>query len=192
MKIQVNSDKTIAVDARLMKFIEGEVRRILRRFTARLTRVEVHLSDVDNLKSRQADKRCLIEVRPAGGQPRTASARATEVGAAVDEASKKMQRALTTYFGRMDGSAAGISTPVAARKKPRPKKTPPKKVMSPKAVVSKAAGGTKKKAAVKKPATPALIVEHFTVPVVEPKNHREHSLAKKRIYQARRKAWPTR
>ena len=46
MKIQVNSDKTIAVDAGLIRFIEGEVRRLLDRFAIRLTRVEIHLSDV--------------------------------------------------------------------------------------------------------------------------------------------------
>ena len=83
MKIQVNSDKSIAGHAELTTFVEGEVSRILRRFAARLTRVEVHLSDVDSTKSGPADKRCLIEVRPAGGQPRIASAQASTVSGSV-------------------------------------------------------------------------------------------------------------
>ena len=69
MKIQVNSDKTIAADARLMSFVQGEVNRILERFAAKLTRVEVHLSGIDNRKTGQADKRCLVEARPAGARP---------------------------------------------------------------------------------------------------------------------------
>ena len=53
MKIQINGDKTIAVDASLIRLVEGEVRRVLRRFAIRLTRVEIHLSDVDNGKRDQ-------------------------------------------------------------------------------------------------------------------------------------------
>lgn len=190
MKIQVNSDKSIAVHARLTTFVEGEVSRILRRFAARLTRVEVHLSDVDSTKSGPADKRCLIEVRPAGGTPRTASAQAAKVASAVDEAANKIKRALTAYFGRIDGSAA-VSTPVPAARKPRRKKTPPKKLMSPQAAVLKPAHGPRRRAA-KQPAVPALIVEHFTDSVPEPPGHNVHSQKKKRIYQGRREAWPTR
>ncbi len=86
MKIQVNSDKTITVDARLTCFVEGEVSRVLGRFAKRLTRLEVHLSDVDNRKTGQADKRCLIEARPAGAPPRSASSKATEMASAIGEA----------------------------------------------------------------------------------------------------------
>ena len=113
MKIQVNSDKTIAVDASLTRFVEGEVRRVLGRFAIKLTRVEVHLSDVDNKKTGQADKRCLIEVRPAGARPLSASAKATKMASAVGEALGKMQRSLTTFFGRRGRPAAAVSAPVS-------------------------------------------------------------------------------
>ena len=79
MKIQVNSDKTIDVDASLTRLVEEEVSRVLERFAKRLTRAEVHLSDVDNRKTGKADKRCLLEVRPAGDRPMSASAIATTV-----------------------------------------------------------------------------------------------------------------
>lgn len=137
MKIQVNSDKSIAGHAELTTFVEGEVSRILRRFAARLTRVEVHLSDVDSTKSGPADKRCMIEVRPAGGQPRIASARASTVAAAADEAAHKMKRALTAYFGRMQEPVAAFSTPAPAARSARYKKSPPKKIMSPQAALIK-------------------------------------------------------
>ena len=127
MKIQVNSDKTIAVDASLTRFVEGEVNRILSRFATKLTRVEVHLSDVDNTKTGQADKRCLIEARPAGGRPLSASAKATKMASAIGEAAGKMQRSLTTFFGRKERPAAAISVPMAAARKSVVKKTAVKK-----------------------------------------------------------------
>jgi ribosomal subunit interface protein len=111
MKIQVNSDHTIEVDAGLKHFIEQEVSRLLDRFAMRLTRVEVHLSDVDNKKTGNADKRCLVEARPAGARPRTATAKATNISSAVDEALRKMQRSLTTSFvGRRRPKVSTIST----------------------------------------------------------------------------------
>ena len=121
MKIQVNSDKTIAVDASLTRFVEGKVRRVLGRFAIRLTRVEVHLSDVDSRKTGQADKRCLIEVRPAGARPLVASANATKLASAVIEALGKTQRLLTTFFGRM-GRKAAVSAPVSTAKNTRGQK----------------------------------------------------------------------
>ena len=170
MKIQVNSDKTIAVDASLTRFVEGEVSRVLGRFATRLTRVEVHLSDVDNRKTGQADKRCLIEVRPAGARPLSTSAKTTELASAVGEALKKMQRLLTTFFGRRGRTAAAVSAPVATAKNTTAKKT----------VARKTTLDTKKRAAVKK------------APVKKPTKLSPRGPKKKGIYRARRKAWPTR
>ena len=165
MKIQVNSDNTIAVDASMTRFVEGEVNRVLARFAKRLTRVQVHLSDVDKRKTGQADKRCLIEVRPAGARPLSVSAKAKKLASAVGQALDKMERSLTTFFGRRGRPAETVSVPVStARKTTLGAK---KKVAVKKAVV--------KKASVKKPTKPS-----------------SRGPKKKRIYQARRKSWPTR
>jgi hypothetical protein len=165
MKIQVNSDKTIAVDADLIRFVDGEVRRDLDRFAIRLTRVEIHLSDVDNYKRGQTDKRCLIEVRPMGAQPLSASAQAITMASAVSQALGKMQRSLTTFFGRRGRPAATALSPVSSGKK---------------AVARKATLGTKNGAEVKR------------VAVEEPTKLSPRGPKKKGIYQARRKSWPTR
>ena len=117
MKIQVNSDNSITVDASMMRFVKGEVKRVLARFAKRLTRVEVHLSDVDKRKTGQADKRCLIEVRPAGARPLSVSAKATKMAAAVGQALGKMQRSLTTFFGRRGRPAETVSVPVSTAMK---------------------------------------------------------------------------
>ena len=167
MKIQVNSDKTIAVDASLTRFVEGEVSRVLERFAIRLTRVEVHLSDVDNTKRGQADKRCLIEVRPTGARPMSASAKATEMASAIGAAVGKMQRLLTTFFGRRGRPAAAVSAPVSRTKKTMAKQT---------------TLGTKERAAAKK----------AKAAVKKPTKLSPRGPKKKGIYQARRKSWPTR
>ncbi len=177
MKIQVNSDKTISVHEGLTHFVEAEVDRVLDRFAAKLTRVEIHLSDIDNQKTGQADKRCLIEVRPAGARPLSASAKATRVNSAVAAALGKMRRELTTFFGRRGWSTAAVeppvssANPVVAKKASAEKTTPPKK-----SGLKKVTSGTKKKAVVKTAATK-----------LSPRGPK-----KKRIYQARRKPWPTR
>jgi hypothetical protein len=137
MKIQANSDKTIQVDAVLTHFVEDEASRLLDRFAKKLTRVEVHLSDIDNTRTGQPDKRCLVEARPAGGRPLTADAIATTTGSAITEALKKMQRLLTTFFGKKGRPATDASAP-----EPKPKKVALKKT---------AAKKTAKKAAAKKP-----------------------------------------
>lgn len=113
MTIQVNSDKTVAVDARTKAFVQGEVDRILKTFTARLTRIEVHLSDVNSRKSGPADKRCVVEARVAGARPLSTSATANKVPAAIGQALRKMQRSLRSFFGRQAWSAGG---PTRARK----------------------------------------------------------------------------
>jgi hypothetical protein len=167
MKIQVNSDKTIDVNADLTRFVEGEVNRALARFAAKLTRVEVHLSDVDNQKTGKADKRCLIEARPVGDQPRSASGMATTTESAVRQTLGKMQRALTTFFGRRRRPAKEVSAHVVTPKKAAAKKSAKRKPAAKK--------GTAKKTAAKKSTK------------LSPRGAK-----KKGIYQARRKSWPSR
>ena len=165
MKIQVNSDKTIAVDASLIRFVEGEVRRVLSRFATKLTRVEIHLSDVANRKMGKTDKRCLIEVRSMGARPLNASAQATKMVYAVSNALGKMQRSLTSFFSRRGRSVAALSAPALRGKA---------------AVTRKATLATKKAAEVEK-----VVVE-------EPTKLSPRGPKKKGIYQARRKSWPNR
>jgi len=62
------------------------MRILLARFAKRLTRVEVHLTGIDNKKTGKRDRRCLVEARPAGARPLTVSAKAVNTLYAVDEA----------------------------------------------------------------------------------------------------------
>lgn len=159
MKIQVNSDKTIAVDLSMKRFVREEVNRVLERFDKQLTRVEVHLSDVDDKKTGKADKRCLVEARPAGAKPRTTSAQAFKLASAVGAALRKMQRNLTTFYGRTKRSLdparqvqiVAVSVPVPAKqtvtKAAAKKKAPAKKTSAAKtAATPPGPRGPKKKA----------------------------------------------
>jgi ribosomal subunit interface protein len=100
MNIQVNGDHSIVADTGMKHFVEHEVSRLLDRFAVRLTRVEVHLTDVDNKKTGKRDKRCLVEARPAGAHPLTVSAKAVNTPYAIDEALRKMRSRLAAFLER--------------------------------------------------------------------------------------------
>ena len=116
MRIQINSDKNIAVDTRVIQFVRGEVNRFLKRFGSKLTRVEVHLSDVNSRKFGINDKRCLIEARPARYRPLTATNRAQTVRRAVGGALTKLRSGLETFYGRLERMGDDTVTP--KRKRP--------------------------------------------------------------------------
>ncbi len=100
MKMQVNSDKAVTVDAKFTASVEQELNRILERFESQITRVEVHLSDVNSAKPGVRDKRCQIEVRSAGKKPVSVDFAAGTVPDAVRGATGKMKRLLENTFGR--------------------------------------------------------------------------------------------
>ena len=68
MQIQVNTPDS-AGGADLQASVEHAVAEAVTRFERQLTRVEVHLSDVNSLKGGDEDKRCVIEARPTGQAP---------------------------------------------------------------------------------------------------------------------------
>jgi hypothetical protein len=136
MKILINSDSSIAMDARLVKLIMREATELLDRFSDHLTRVEIHLTDIDRGKTGRVDKRCLVEVRVAGMKPIVTSTQTREIETAVNQALRKTVRALNTSLGKQ-GLLRTIRkpTPVVApaavtrgkKSLPGAQKSPPKK-----------------------------------------------------------------
>jgi nucleoside 2-deoxyribosyltransferase len=100
MKIQVNSDKSVDVNAGLTLALEERVSTTLSRYAERLTRVEIHLSDVNGERFGTVDKRCVMEARPAGLNPVSVTDQAATVDDAVKGASQKMLRLLRSQFDR--------------------------------------------------------------------------------------------
>ena len=175
MQVLVNSDKNITVDAALNRTLRAEVNRAIRRFRSQLTRVEIHLSDVNARKSGRHDKRCLIEVRPAGRRPLAVTMRAATVASAVTGALAKLRTALDTYFGKMTKTSPRVTGRVGMRRAAS-SKAPSRRIATPEPLVMWAGASG--------------ITEIDTVSV-EPASDRK-APKPKAIYQARRKSWPRR
>jgi ribosome-associated translation inhibitor RaiA len=102
MIIQINTDSNIEGNAELVQQITAVVSNGLERFSEKVTRVEVHLSDENSEnKFGTDDKRCLLEARLAGLQPISVSDRAATLEQAVDSAVEKLKRSLDNTMGRL-------------------------------------------------------------------------------------------
>ena len=101
MKILIDTDHNVEGSEQFSHHVEAEVRNALHRYADQITRVEVHLSDENGGKSGSADKRCLIETRPAGHQPLIVSNDAATLQGAFDGAAKKMAHLLESTMGRL-------------------------------------------------------------------------------------------
>ncbi len=106
MQVLVNTDDHVKGSQRLSEALEAEVRGTLERFRDRLTRVEIHLADVNAGKGGEEDKRCLMEARINGKQPLAVSHSAATIDQAVGGASEKLVRALDHMLGKLDDPRA--------------------------------------------------------------------------------------
>mgnify|MGYP006284615025 FL=1 len=102
MKVQVNTDRNIDNDDRLAEYVEEVVSDGLSRFAERLTRVEVHLGDVNGQKPGEDDTRCMLEARLAGRKPTAVTHHAGNVKEALSGAADKLSRALEREIGRLE------------------------------------------------------------------------------------------
>ena len=95
MQIQVHTDDNIQGGESLLHWAQEEAASKLARFREQVTRVEIFFTDVDgSSRSGPADKRCVIEARPAGRPPVSVHAEASKVGEAFSAAADKMVRVL--------------------------------------------------------------------------------------------------
>ena len=103
MEIRINTDSNIEGDNALTQQVEAVVRGTLDRFSERITRVDVYLSDENSdSKFGTDDMRCVLEARLTGLSPIAATHQAQTVEQAVDGAAEKLKHSLETTFGRMD------------------------------------------------------------------------------------------
>ena len=109
MQILVNTDDNIEGRENLIRYVETEVGHVLSRFADHVTRVEIHLSDKNADKPGNADKRCLMEARPAGRPPVAVSHDAASLEDAWTGAAKKMLRLLESTLGKVSDRKGGAS-----------------------------------------------------------------------------------
>jgi hypothetical protein len=105
MHVQVSTDTRTTAD---IPATTAAVEAGLARFRERLTRVEVHLSDVNGPKG-GLDARCALEARAAGRKPVAVTNEAHTPDDAVKGAIEKMKSLLATTFGREDDVKGGPS-----------------------------------------------------------------------------------
>ena len=100
MQIEVSTDSNVEGCEKLAAHVKGVVESALNRFSDRITRVEVHLSDLNSDKGGQDDKRCMMEARLQGRQPTVVTHQATTLDQAVDGAAGKLKRSVERTFDR--------------------------------------------------------------------------------------------
>jgi ribosome-associated translation inhibitor RaiA len=112
MKVLVNSDHHIVGGEDLTERVQGVVEGRLERFAARITRVEVHLNDLNGSKLGERDKRCMMEARVGGMKPIAVSHEAPTLTEAIHMAADKLERAVANAIGKLE-DAMGRTPPEA-------------------------------------------------------------------------------
>ena len=101
MQIQFNTDDGVPGTEGLRAKVEAEVRASLDRFAEDLTRIEIHLTDENQAKGGERDKRCMIEARPRGGAPVAVTHHGASLEEAWEGAADKLERLLESHFGKL-------------------------------------------------------------------------------------------
>jgi len=107
MQIQINSDHHITGSPELAGHVQALVRDTLDRYSDRITRVEVHLNDLNSGAKGGTDKRCLMEARFAGMGPVAVNHEAENLDLAINGALEKLERALEHKLGKKTVVATG-------------------------------------------------------------------------------------
>lgn len=113
MQFQFNTDQSVDGHEALGRHAEQVTRKSLERFGERLTRIELHLSDVNGAKTAKNDKQCLMEARLAGRRPIVVREYADSLHQAIDKAAQKMQRRLGSTVGKLTQKRRTAPAPVA-------------------------------------------------------------------------------
>ena len=123
MQIQINTGESVEGREALFRHTEAVVKDALGRFADQVTRVEIHMSDVNGQKVGDNDKRVLMEARIAGRQPIAVTDQAGSLHQAIDGATQKLKRSLDGTFGKL-GDKRRIPSPPLPAEAPLPDDDP--------------------------------------------------------------------
>ncbi|MDQ1813874.1 HPF/RaiA family ribosome-associated protein [Massilia sp. CCM 9210] len=104
MQIQLNSDNRIVASPALLARVQADLEQELKHVASAITRVEVHLNDVNGPRGGEDDKRCLLEARIKGSQPVAVESRAPTIEQAITAAAGQLHRAIKTTLGKSGGA----------------------------------------------------------------------------------------
>lgn len=102
MQIQVNTSNGIENKETLERWADTEIRQHFARFSADVTRVEIHLSDENHGKAGADDQCCVMEARLAHHQPLAVTHHGNTMDEAFRGATGKLKRVLDSTLGRLN------------------------------------------------------------------------------------------
>lgn len=101
MHIQVNTSNEVEGSDELSAQVTAAVEGALEYVRDQVSRVEVHLDDVNSDKGGPRNKSCTMEARIEGRRPDAVEHRAASLEEAFEGAAEKLKRLLDSTLGRM-------------------------------------------------------------------------------------------
>ena len=111
MLIQINTDKNIEGNEAFADHVRTAVEKSLDHYADRLSRVEVHVGDMNADKTGQHDHSCTMEARTKGMEPVAATHKAADSHLAVEGAANSLANLLRTRFGKLDENKGKAALP---------------------------------------------------------------------------------
>lgn len=101
MQVQIYTQSHIDGHERMEAFFKESIATTLKRFEDKVTRLEVHISDENNHKTADNDKRCVIEARVAGMAPIAVTNHSDTTEKAILGAIDKIKKSLEHAFDKL-------------------------------------------------------------------------------------------
>ena len=111
MQIQINTDKNIEGTEAFAEHVRTVVEKTLSHYADRLSRVEVHLGDMNAEKKGPQDHICTMEARPKGLEPVAATHKAANSHLAAEGAAHSLANLLRTRFGKLNDHKGAATLP---------------------------------------------------------------------------------
>lgn len=106
MQIEIRTDNNIEGHEKRIAHFKTVVEGALTRFSKRITRVEVHISDENGRKDGHDNTRCVMEARLEGRPPIAVTCQEADGEKAVSGAATKLKHLIESTLGR-ESSLAG-------------------------------------------------------------------------------------
>lgn len=101
MYIQVNAHNSLTAPAKLQSWASEELEKALSRFSSKVSRLEVYLSDENQAKEGGNDKRCAIEAKLDGFPLMAVAHQGDTIGEALFGATEKLEKMLDKKLGKL-------------------------------------------------------------------------------------------
>jgi len=111
MQIQINTDKNIEGTEAFAGHVRTVVEKALSHYSDHVTRVEVHMGDMNAAKTGPQDHSCTMEARPKGMDPVAATHKASNSHQAVEGAAQSLSNLLRSRLGKLRDHKGAATLP---------------------------------------------------------------------------------